>query len=146
MWGEKKMRVELGQPTFLTCRILGKNSVRRELSCILDPNFHYSAIYAKEALALGYSDASFRPEELASLKHPEEVPYVLTFRGIERSIRVRLKEVALGQLVARDVDALVFVVDIPLLLPADVILGRTFLQNFKLGYNFKEKTIELDYA
>ena len=128
----------------LMSRVEGPGGVvTRELSSVLDPNFAYSVIFSKDAIDLGYPEAAARPKEVEKM-HPERVPWILEFRGIERSVMVRLAKVSIGKLVARDVDALV--VDTQIhhsvhesdrlvlahMIPVDLILGRTFLKHFKM--------------
>ncbi len=97
----------------LMSRVQGPDGVvTRELSSVLDPNFAYSVIFSRDAIDLGYPEAAIRPKELAKA-HPERVPYILEFRGIDRSVMVRLAKVSIGKLVAKDVDALVVDTQIP---------------------------------
>ena len=113
-------------------RVQGPNgTVTRELSSVLDPNFAYSVIFSRDAIDLGYPEAAMRPKEYEKT-HPERVRYVVEFRGLERSVLVRLAKVSIGKLVARDVEALIVELDLARMVPIDLILGRSFLKNFKL--------------
>ena len=117
----------------LMSRVEGpEGAVTRELSTLLDPNFTYSVIFSRDAIDLGYPEAAFRPKEFEKT-HPDRVPYVLEFRGIERSVLVKLAKVSIGTLSARDVDALIIELDLSRMIPVDLILGRTFLRHFKLS-------------
>jgi hypothetical protein len=127
----------------LMSRVEGPDGVvTRELSTILDPNFAYSVIFSKDAIDLGYREAAFRPKEFEKT-HPESVPWVLEFRGIERTVKVRLAKVSVGRLVARDVDALIMELDLARMIPVDLILGRTFLKNFKMTTDIKAGYLSL---
>ena len=133
----------------LMSRVEGPDGMAtRELSAILDPNFAYSVIFSKDAIDLGYPEAAFRPKEFEKT-HPERALWVHEFRGVGRSVMVKLAKVSIGKLVARDVDALLFETQIQYsvhesgrlvlarMIPVDLILGRTFLKNFKLTTDIK---------
>ena len=121
----------------LMSRVEGpEGAVTRELSTLLDPNFAYSVIFSRDAIDLGYPEAAFRPKELEK-GHPDRVPNVLEFRGIDRSVMVKLAKVSIGTLFARDVDALIIELDLARMIPVDLILGRTFLRHFKLSTDVK---------
>lgn len=137
------MRLPLKEPMILMSRVQGPGgAVTRELSSVLDPNFAYSVIFSRDAIDLGYPEAALRPKEFEK-SHPERVPYILEFRGIERSVMVRLAKVSIGKLVARDVDALVTELDLARMMPVDLILGRTFLKNFKLTVDARKGYLSL---
>ena len=121
----------------LMSRVEGPGGVvTRELSSVLDPNFAYSVIFSKDAIDLGYPEAAFRPKEFEKT-HPDRVPWILEFRGIERSVMVKLAKVSIGKLIATDVDALIVELDLARMLPVYLILGRTFLKNFKMSVDVK---------
>ena len=109
----------------------GENGVVREVRAILDFNSPYCVMLSRDGLALGRSEAVLRPLDWQKT-HPDKVPFILDFRGIERSILIKVPEISLGPLVARDVDAIVIDLDFQRLLPIDLILGRSFLANFRL--------------
>ena len=60
-------------------------------------------------------------------------PGILNFSRIERSIQVDLPEISLGNLVAKNVGAVILELDLYRLLPVELILGRSFLDNFILA-------------
>jgi hypothetical protein len=118
-------------------RVKGQNGKVRELSSVIDFNSPYCVVLVpRHAVNLGIIEAALRPRDLQK-SHPNSVPYLLDLRGIERSILLKLPEVSLGKLVARSVDAVVLELGVPRMLPFDLVLGRSFLQNFKLTYDAK---------
>ncbi|MGA2665417.1 MAG: hypothetical protein ABSF83_10775 [Nitrososphaerales archaeon] len=138
----RSLRLPLKTPMFLMARVEGPAGIKRELTTVLDPNFAYSVIFSRDAIDLGYPEAAMRPRELEK-SHPERVPYILEFRGIERSVLVRLAKVSIGPVVARDVEALVIELDLARPLPVDLILGRTFLKDFRLTVDGKKGYLSL---
>lgn len=136
------MKFALKDPMLVYARVKGPNGKVRELSSILDFNSPYCVIFSKDAVSIGYPEAAVRPRDWQKT-HPDRVPYVLDIRGIERSVMVTLSEVSLGRLVARNVSTIVLELDIPRMLPFDLILGRTFLKNFKLTLNVKAGSLSL---
>ncbi len=113
-------------------RVRGNNGTVRELSSIIDFNSEYCAIFSRDALALGYSEAAYRPKQWQKI-HPDRAPYIVDFRGMERSVLLTLNEVSLGRMAARNVDAVIAELDLPRMVPFDLILGRTFLKHFKIS-------------
>lgn len=59
------------------------------------------------------------------------------------TILVDLKEVSVGNLAAKNVAAVVLEYDLPPMVPVDMILGQTFLKNFKLKVDSKSCTLSL---
>jgi predicted aspartyl protease len=124
------------------CRVKGLNDKIREFEAIIDFNYSYSLMLRQDATDLGYSEASYRHSGWHELR-PDRAPLVLTSRGIERTILVDLKEVSVGNLAAKNVRAVVLEYDLPPMVPVDMILGQTFLKNFKLGLDPRSCTLSL---
>jgi predicted aspartyl protease len=127
----------------LMSRVEGPLGVVRELTSLLDPGFAYSVILSRDAIDIGYPNASIRPIELEKIR-PDIAPQVLGLRGIERSVLVTLAKVSVGGLVAKNVDALVLELDLIRLLPFDLILGHTFLKNFIVTYDYGKRTLQME--
>ncbi len=136
------MKFKLRDPMYVFARVKGKNGKVRELRCILDFNSHYSWILRKDAVDVGYPEVINRPEDYEALAM-NRTPHVLSARGLELGILANLAEVSIGELKAQNVDAITLKLDIPLLLPLDLILGRTFLNNFKFSVDPKTETLEI---
>ena len=115
----------------LFARVKGKNGKVRELSTLLDFNSHYSWMLRKDGVDLGYPEVINRPEDYESVAM-RRTPHVLSGRGLEQGILAQLNEVSIGILTVKNVEAIALKLDIPLMLPIDLILGRNFLNNFKL--------------
>ena len=130
------MRFPIKEPMVVSVRIEGKNGYARELSAVLDINAPYCMVLSQDAIVLGYSAAANKPNDHARY-YPDEVPSMTGLRGIERGIKVQLKKVSIGPLAATDVDALVFETGLPPKVYFDMILGRTFLKNFKFAVDIK---------
>jgi hypothetical protein len=130
------VRFKWKEPFIVTCRVKGSNGRIRELSSALDFNFAYCCIYKQDAIDLGYSEVSFRPEDWEALR-PDRVPRILGLRGIEIGTTFNLNEISIGKLVAKDVETIALKLDLPLMYPVDMILGQSFLKNFKLIANPK---------
>jgi len=125
------MKFVLKDPMILFARVKGKNGKIRELSTLLDFNSHYSWMLRKDGVDLGYPEVINRPEDYESVAM-RKTPHVLSGRGLEQGILAQLNEVTIGSLTARNVEAIALKLDIPLMLPIDLILGRNFLNNFRL--------------
>jgi hypothetical protein len=124
-------------------RIRGQSKRVLELSSALDFNYAYTLLSRIDALSLGYPEADNRPEDYEAIR-ADRVPSVLGLRGIEIGILVTLKEVSIGNLIAKDVDAVVLKIEAPRMFPVDVILGWSFLKNFKLTFDLKSGCLTLD--
>ncbi|MDG6901389.1 MAG: hypothetical protein JRM80_05450 [Nitrososphaerota archaeon] len=136
------MRFPLKDPMLVYARVKGPNDKVREFSSVLDFNSPYCVIPPKHAVNLGCIEAAFRPRDWQKT-HPNKVPYFLDLRGIERSILLKLPEVSIGRLTARNVQAIVLELEVPRAIPFDLILGRTFLDNFKLVLDGKSGFLSL---
>ena len=132
------MRFPIKEPILVSVRIEGRNGFARELSAVLDINSPYCWVLAHDAIVLGYSAAANKPQDHARYL-PDEVPSMTSLRGVDRGIKVPLKKVSIGPLVATDVDAVVFETGLPPKVYFDMILGRTFLKNFKFNVDIKEE-------
>ena len=113
------------------CRVRGPRGRTRELSAVLDFNSAYCLMLRQDAIDVGYPEASHSHGTWRTARS-DRAPLVVGLRGIERTILLTLKEVSIGELAARDVDAIVLEYDQSPSLPFDMILGWTFLRNFRL--------------
>ena len=139
----RRLRLPLKQPTVFMSRVHGPLGTVRELSTAIDPNFAYTVIFSRDAVHLGYAAASYKPPDWASVDRTQ-TPYVIGLREIERSVLGTLSKVSVGRLEARNVDALVLERDLMRLLPVDLVLGRTFLQNFRVEFDMKKGVLTLE--
>jgi len=136
------MRFPLKDPMLVYARVRGPNGKVREFGSVLDFNSPYCVIPPRHAVNLGCIEAAFRPRDWQK-SHPTKVPYVVDLRGIERSILLKVPEVSIGELVAKDVGTVVLELEVPRMLPFDLVLGRTFLDNFKLALDAKAGFLSL---
>jgi hypothetical protein len=136
------LKFELKQPMTVVSRVKGTNGRTRELNAVLDTSWHYSYIMKMDALQLGYQEVMHRPQEWQSLK-PDEVSLILGTRGLEMCTLITLAEVSVGDAVAKNVGAVVPYMEFPSTIPVDLILGRTFLNNFTLTIEAKTNSFSL---
>jgi hypothetical protein len=136
------MRFALKDPMLVFARVKGPNGRTRELRSVLDFNSPCCLIFPKDALRLGYPEAVIRPRDWQKT-HPDRVVYFLDFRGIERTVLMKMSKISLGDLEATNVETGVYEVPLPHLLPFDLILGRSFLQNFKIRIDSEKGYISL---
>ncbi len=115
----------------VSARIEGQNGRVRELSSVIDFNSPYCVVLFQDGIDLGYPEAANKAVSWGRI-HPDRVPWFTTMRGIERGILVTLTKVSLGSLVSENVDAVVLELPHLPLHTFEMILGRTFLKNFKL--------------
>ncbi len=114
----------------------------RELTAALDFNYPYCTILGPDAVDLGYPQAASKHVDEERL-HPERTPWFTSLRGIDRGIMVTLPKVSVGHLTAKNVDAVVLELEHPRFVVVDVILGRTFLKNFKMTLDMKGRSLSL---
>jgi hypothetical protein len=131
------LRFPVKEPMLVSVRVEGKNGYVRELSAVLDVNSPYCMVLSQDAIVLGYSAAANKPSDHARY-YPDEVLSMTGLRGIERGIKIFLKKVSIGPLAVNDVEALVFENGPPPKVIFDMILGRTFLKNFKFAVDLKD--------
>lgn len=127
----------------VTSRVLGRNGNVREVSSMIDFNSEYCAIFSKDAVALGYNEAAI-PPKVWQKSHPDKVPLILDFRGIERATIIPLARVSLGGHAVNDVESAIMEMDLPIMVPFDMVLGRSFLKNFKVGLDMKKGYIDIE--
>jgi hypothetical protein len=136
------MKFPIKDPMIVFARVKGPNGFTRELKSVLDFNSPYCLIFGKDALGVGFPEAVIRPRDWQKT-HPDKVVYVLDFRGIERTVLMKMPEISLGKLEVADVETAVLQVPLPHTLPFDLILGRSFLQNFKVTIDSAKGYISL---
>jgi hypothetical protein len=136
------LNFDLDQPVTVWCRLKGPNGKRRELKALLNFNYSYCMLLRQDAIDIGYPETSYQHGGWRELR-PDRAPIILTFRGVERTILINLKEVAVGRLVAKDVDAVVLEYDLPPMAPVEMVLGWTFLKNFNLNLDPHSHSLSL---
>ncbi|MDG6989123.1 MAG: hypothetical protein JRN21_07330 [Nitrososphaerota archaeon] len=142
MFGSKKLTFQVKDPMLVMCRVAGTGGRTRELSALVDFNSTHCLMFANDAVFLGYSDVANRAREWREV-FPQKAPYLMSFRGVERGIMVRLKRVSIGHLAVEDVTAVSLEMEPSLLLPYDMVLGRSFLDKFKVTYDGKSKMLSI---
>ncbi|MDG6938363.1 MAG: hypothetical protein JRM79_04935 [Nitrososphaerota archaeon] len=142
MFGSKKLTFQVKDPMRVICRIEGSNQRARELTAFVDFNSTHCLMFAHDAIYLGYSDVANRAREWREI-FPQKTPYLISFRGIERGILVNLKRVSIGPLSTEGVSAVCLEAEPSMQLPYDVVLGRSFLDKFKVTYDGRAKLLSL---
>jgi hypothetical protein len=136
------MRFKLTDPMIIKARVKGKFDRTREISALLDFNTKYTWILRLDAIHLGYVEANNRPEDYKSIA-PNTTPEILSLRGMELSIMIDLVEVSIGNLKSKNVKAFILPYNVPLNLPIDLVLGRSFLKDYKLTIDPKAGYLSL---
>ena len=137
------MKLPVKDPMLVMARLEGENGAARELSAAIDFNYPYCTMLEPDAVILGYPRAANKHTDEVR-DHPEQTPWFTSLRGVDRGIIVNLRKVSVGGLQAKNVEAVVLEMEHPRLVIADVILGRTFLRNFKLTVDLKKGYLSLD--
>jgi hypothetical protein len=137
------LKFDLKEPMLVTARVESQNGIARELSSVFDFNSHYCTILVQDAIDMGYPEAANKHSEEERAR-PDRVFRFTTMPGIQRGIRVKLRKVSVGSLVARNVDAVALELEHPRFITYDFLLGRTFLKNFKMTVDFKNKFLSLN--
>jgi hypothetical protein len=115
----------------VVCRTWGRNGKARDIGALIDFNYHYCCISKSAALDLGFTEGAARASDYAALR-PDRVPTIIGFRGLERGMLITLPKVSLGPLEVTNVETIVFEMDLPMFLPADIVLGYPFLKDFRV--------------
>lgn len=136
------MKFHLEDPMIVFARVKGPNGHTRELKSVLDFNSPFCLIFAKDALGLGFPEAVIRPRDWQKT-HPDRVVYVLDFRGIERTVLMKMPKISLGKMGVANVETGVYEVALPHTLPFDLILGRSFLENFRITIDSDKNYISM---
>jgi len=137
------MKLPLKDPMLVMARVEGEGGRLRELTAAIDLNYRYCTVLRADAIDLGYPRAAnLHSDEWRD--HPEQTPWFTSLRGIDRGILVTLHKVSVGNLEAKNVEAVALELEHPRLVIVDMILGRTFLKNFKLEVNFRKGYLSLD--
>ena len=131
------MKLPLKHPMLVSTRMEGTNGRVREVSAVLDFNSPYCVILAPDAIDLGYPEAANKAVDWQKI-HPDRVPWFTSMRGIDRGVMVTLRKVSLGSLAAKNVDAVILELEHPRFITFEMVLGRTFLKNFKLTVDMKK--------
>jgi hypothetical protein len=122
-------------PTFFV-RLRGENK-ERELRASINPFATHTIVPYRDMIYLGYP-VVYDPRapqrgdgiSVASRTGPVEVP------------PGRVKEIILGDIVAKNVEVVVY--DMPDFLGTEVILGESFLRNFIITLDYKRKVIQIE--
>jgi hypothetical protein len=136
------MKLKLKDPMIITARVEGKQGRIRELSALLDFNTHFTWIFRLDALHLGYPEVNHRPEDYKSFSS-SSTGEILSLRGIELSIQVQLTKISIGKLSASNIRAFILPLNVPLDFPIDLILGRSFLDKFRVVFDPKAGYLSL---
>ena len=136
------MKFDLNDPFFVMARVEGLNGKVRELRAILDINSHFSLIFPVHAKTLGYEEA-MAPISSYGKVFPNRVALYLGLLAIERGILINLKKVSIGKLEAENVETVIPEIPPSMWLPFDLILGRSFLKNFRLTFDGRNKYLIL---
>jgi hypothetical protein len=138
-----KLKFRIGKPLTVICRLSGPSGFVRELQAAIDPNFEFCSLLRQDAAILGYPSVTYRPVDLRAIAGIQGTPGVVDSRGLEMGTKIKLKEVSVGRLKARDVETVVLYNEFPILYPVSAMLGRSFLANFKLTVDYKAGSFTL---
>lgn len=125
------MEISLAPIPIVFAKIRGKKGVR-ELKAIISPASEYTVITNKDALQTGY-DFSVGRDGGGAL--------VITAGGIMKAAIVKIEEISVGECSAKGVEALCY--ELPEPAGADLILGRTFLKNFSLLFDYSRDVLRM---
>ncbi len=124
-----KIKISADEPIVFFVRVKGPKGVR-EFRAVLDTGSTDSLIPLQDARDLGY-EAYFDP-----FTRTGEGTLGITKTDIFETDEIVLEEVAVADLVARDVKALAF--NMPKSAGFEAVLGISFLRNFNTHINFEQ--------
>lgn len=125
------MEIPLAPIPVVFAKIRGKKGVR-ELKAVISPASEYTVITNKDALQTGY-DVLMGRETGGAL--------AVTAGGIMKASMVKIEEISVGDCSAKGVEALCY--ELPEPAGADLILGKTFLENFTLTFDYARKLLKM---
>lgn len=130
------MRYSFSDLPTVYVRVTGLNGKKAELRAIVSTGATECMISTKDAVSLGYRFLhDLQLHSHIGMKSAVTAGYLVDMPPIT------LKEVALGDLSATDVEALAY--DVPDIAGIDVVLGASFLRHFNLTFNFKDGSFEI---
>ena len=124
------MEVPLSPLPVVFAKVRGKKGLR-ELRAIISPASEYTVISNRDALQMGYD--AFLARGAGAL--------AITPGGIIKAAVVKIEEISVGDCSAKGVEALCY--ELPEPAAVDVILGKTFLENFSLVFDYGEKVLKM---
>ncbi len=130
-----KIKIEKGQPIAFFVRIAGPKGCH-ELKAVLDTGSVWCTIPTVDARELGY-DAFFDP-----IANRGDGALALTQSGTFEVGKLKLQKVSVADISAENIDALVY--ELPRMAGADMILGLSFLERFRLNIDYAEGFLSLE--
>ena len=130
-----KIKISADEPIVFFVRVKGPKGIR-EFRAILDTGSTYSAIPLQDAQQLGY-DAYFD-----DFSKTGEGTNGISKTAMFQTDEIVLEEVAVADLVARDVKALTM--DLPRFSGIEAILGISFLRHFNTCINFEQGYLTIE--
>lgn len=134
---DRSLKFKIGKPLQVFCRLSGPADCVREVNMAVDPNYEFCCLTKQDAALIGYPSVTQKPTELVSIQGAEVVPTIIDMRGMELGTKIILKRMSVGSLDAYDVEAVVLKMELPTMFPVGGVLGRSFLQKFKLTVDYK---------
>ncbi len=129
-----KVELPLKTPITIFVRVKGERG-EREFQAILSTGSTPAVISKIDAMQLGY-------DIIQDLTEEEEAINAVTSSGTIEGLEIPLKEVRLGDLVAKDVQAVVL--DMPTVGGVDMLLGTSFLKNFKTTLDYDKEILVVE--
>jgi len=130
-----KIKISADKPIVFFIRVKGPKGIR-EFQALLDTGSTDSLIPLQDARDLGY-DAYYD-----DFSKTGEGTKAITTLGVYETDEITLEEVAVGDLVAKDVKALAF--DLPKRAGIEAVLGISFLRNFNTCINFEQGYLTIE--
>ncbi|MDG6901420.1 MAG: hypothetical protein JRM80_05605 [Nitrososphaerota archaeon] len=125
--------MNLGKEPTCFVRIVGRKGRSRELRAILSTGSYYCSVPMIDAYRIGYPDAIIYSNVTGQIE-AERPEWAVTLSSLIQAPLVVLDEVSIGNAFrAENVEALAY--HPPEEAEVEVVLGRSFLKNFKLTYD-----------
>lgn len=139
--GDVLTRMALRGEPFVFARVHGANGRTRELRAVVSSGAMYCSIPLMDAYHLGY----LRNLVISSVTgevESDRSQMVSTMSGVMSVPVVTIERISLGKLEARNVETIV--VHPPEPAAAEMVLGMTFLRNFRLEYDPEQMEFALE--
>lgn len=126
------MEIPLAPIPVVFAKIRGKKGVR-ELKAIISPASEYTVVTPRDAMQTGYDVLMTNRKMSGAL--------AITAGGIMKASVARIEEIDVGDCSAKDVEVLCY--ELPEHAGADLILGKTFLENFSLTFDYSKNLLRM---
>ncbi|MEM0506913.1 MAG: hypothetical protein QXW58_06640 [Thermosphaera sp.] len=136
-----KLQIPLSRMPTIHIWIKGRNGKWFEFKALISTCSEYGILSKVDAFILGYDEALVDPQTALITGDARVIPFI-TFTGIDYAPLIRVDEIRIGNVRARDVEFLAY--DLPRESGFDVIVGQNILARCGMILNYSKGVIEIE--